>query len=280
VNIKIRRRLYDLTSPFSVYFVRLANWLVMRRKIKLVFIFGMSRSGTTFLGRTLSLRSDVNYLHEPVKALMLEKYKSLFKTDIPPFWDYVFYGENIGLKVHYLVMVVFLDIIFGKTKKNETLCIKPISMFDSVPQVSRAFPFASIVYIKRSPYGYIDSLIRQSQKDPNHKNRKFTGKALEDAVRDWKSQNDKMLQLFAENPGWHWVEFEALCKEPVETYRELYRTLDLIWDAEVQKTIISRTGTISDEYYGVNRDSQAQIDKWKINLSDDQIKIIQTICGT
>jgi len=280
VNIKIRRRLYDLTSPFSVYFVRLANWLVMRRKIKLVFIFGMSRSGTTFLGRTLSLRSDVNYLHEPVKALMLEKYKSLFKTDIPPFWDYVFYGENIGLKVHYLVMVVFLDIIFGKTKKNETLCIKPISMFDSVPQVSRAFPFASIVYIKRSPYGYIDSLIRQSQKDPNHKNRKFTGKALEDAVRDWKSQNDKMLQLFAENPGWHWVEFEALCKEPVETYRELYRTLDLIWDAEVQKTIISRTGTISDEYYGVNRDSQAQIDKWKINLSDDQIRIIQTICGT
>ena len=258
---------------------QLTNFLIRRNKIKLIFIFGMSRSGTTFLSTSLSLGPHTNYLHEPVKMLMLDKHKALFKTDAPPFWDYVFFEKNIPRKVHYLVMVVLGEVLFGKTGKGEVLCIKPISMFDSVAQVSQAFPLASIVYISRSPYGYVDSLIRQAQQDLEYKERKFNHAELENVARGWKTQNDKILQLFATNPDWHWVDFEALCNEPVEYVRGLYRELDLKWDEEIQQVIDTRTSTNSDEYYGVNRDSQAQIDKWKSNLSDDQINIIDSICA-
>ena len=259
----LKRRICDLTSPFRAIIARLTNVLIRRNRIKLIFIFGMSRSGTTFLSKTLSLGADANYLHEPVKALMRGKYKALFKADAPPFWDYVFFETNIPLKVHYLVMVVLFELLFGRTKKGDTLCIKPISMFDSVLQVSQVFPSASIVYITRSPYGYIDSLIRQSLKDPEHKGRDFSDGVLESAARDWKVQNDKMLQLFAANQDWHWVDFEAMCTGPVEYFRNLFRELGLKWDEGIEQTIYTKTSTSSTDYYGENRNSHAQIDKWK-----------------
>lgn len=236
----------------------------------------MSRSGTTFLGKSLALdESTALYVHEPVKLLLQNKYASV-KEDKPEFWSYVFQDNKKKLKVHYLVCVVLNNIITGKIKSGGVLCIKPITMIDCMQEVSDTLK-CSVVYISRHPCGYADSMKRQALAYHDHSSAGvFDNQRLESLGYGWGEKNKAILDLFSKNEHWIWVVFEDVCLNSASMFKDIYRRLRIEWTEEVEAKLLKMTNTPSDAFYGTNRKSSGEAEKWKKSLSEEEIEAVKS----
>ena len=120
--------------------------LLSMRGIRVLLVFGLSRSGTTFLAEALTLRNDEAIkLHEPVKKLLRLSYQGDGgrSADDEAFWGWVFESERIPWKVHLLVCAIALEAL---RSSERLLCIKPISMSDCVEETAAAIG-GSVVFI-------------------------------------------------------------------------------------------------------------------------------------
>lgn len=250
---------------------QLRRVLAMRR-VHLLLVFGLSRSGTTFLADALTLRNDEAIkLHEPVKKLLRRSYEGpgASRDDDEAFWSWVFEPERIPWKVHLLVCTIAVEAF---RSSNRLLCIKPISMSDCVTEAAAATG-GSIVFISRHPCGRSDSLVRQRRLDADVP--RPDTKAFEYMGREWGAAHTDFKRAVAERPEWIWLKFEELCAEPLAVLQDAYRRLGLDWSAEVASELTKMTSTEGSEFYGTVRNSRAQIDKWKKSLTDEEVEAIR-----
>jgi len=92
---RIIMSLARLTYPARRAIAGMARRTVARKKLRLIFVFGMSRSGTTVLGKFLALDSNTAlYIHEPVKPILQYQFSEKHPNSAPQaFWDFVFSME-------------------------------------------------------------------------------------------------------------------------------------------------------------------------------------------
>lgn len=267
-----------VTYPFRTLIARACRAIVKQRKLKLIFVFGMSRCGTTFLAKALTLNHRNScYIHEPVKKLMLKRFQEEeTELDVSAFWRYTFCEEQKPVKVHFLVCTLLRYLVSRRPRSKDTVCIKPISMYDCMEEVAKALG-GSILFISRHPCGRTESIIRQRQH--------VKGLGVPDIqtlVRmgdEWGRVHHIATSQFERHDGWLWVVFEILCRDPEGELCSLYRRLDLEWNDVVKEKIRRITTTESHEFYGTKRDSQSQIDKWHAALSSEQIAAIRAGCA-
>ena len=246
--------------------------MLAMRNVHLLLVFGLSRSGTTFLAEALTLRNDEAIkLHEPVKKLLRRSYKGPGgrRADDRAFWSWVFEPERIPWKVHLLVCTIALE-AFRSSK--QLLCVKPISMSDCVTETAAATG-GSVVFISRHPCGRSDSLMRQRRLDADAP-RPDAG-AFESMGREWGAAHVDFKRAVAKHPEWVWLKFETLCAEPLAVLKDAYRRLGLDWSAEVASELKKMTSTESSEFYGTLRNSRAQIDKWKKSLTHEEVEAVR-----
>lgn len=261
-----------LSFPARNRFSARVRRLLSMRGIRVLLVFGLSRSGTTFLAEALTLRNDEAIkLHEPVKKLLRRSYAGPGgrPADDEAFWNWVFEPERIPWKVHLLVCTVAAEAF---RSSNRLLCIKPISMSDCVAEAAVATG-GSIVFISRHPCGRSDSLLRQRGLDADVP--RPDAEAFEDMGRQWGQAHAGLRRVFAVHPDWLWLKFEDLCAEPQLVLRDAYDRLGLDWSAEVASSLTMMTTTESSEFYGTLRNSRAQIDKWKTSLTNEEVEAIR-----
>lgn len=265
--------------PLKGWLRKICNTLIRIRRINVVIVFGMSRSGTTFLGEVLTLNQERSvYIHEPVKHLMRQKYDDV-RGNKPAYWDYVFHEELIPHKVHFLVLTVLAAILKGRVRKGGVLCIKPITMLDSMGETSAALS-CSVLYISRHPCGWVESMARQTAVDSEHFHEdRLNTDTLRDMGSHWAETNANMQNLFQGHPDWRWVVFEDLCLEPEQSVHKLYEELSIEWTEAVAGELAVMTNTPSDDFYGTNRRSRNQVDKWQSALSAEQIEAVRLGCA-
>lgn len=246
--------------------------MLQMRKIRLLLVFGLSRSGTTFLAEALTLRNErAIKLHEPVKKLLRLSYQGAGgrSADDEAFWNWVFEAERIPWKVHLLVCTIAVEVF---RSSNRLVCIKPISMCDCIAQAATATG-GSVIFISRHPCGRSDSLMRQRTLDPNAP--RPDAKAFEEMGRDWGRAHADFQRAYEERPDWIWLKFEELCADPNFVLKEAYDRLGLAWSGQVERELTKMTSTESSEFYGTLRNSRAQIDKWKQSLTDKEVGAIR-----
>ncbi len=261
------------TFPVRGLFSASVRRLLASRNIRLLLVFGLSRSGTTFLAEALTLENeDAVKLHEPVKKLLRLSYRGAGgrSADDEAFWSWVFESERVPWKVHLLVCTIAVEALRAR---NRLLCIKPISMSDCVAEAAAASG-GSVVFISRHPCGRSDSLMRQRGLDPNAPRPDV--KAFEEMGREWGGAHASFKGAFAKHPDWVWLKFEDLCAEPVSVLKDAYDRLDLSWSDRIARRLTQMTTTESSEFYGTLRNSRAQIDKWKKSLTEREVEAIRT----
>ena len=69
-----------------------------------------------------------------------------------------------------------------------------------------------------------------------------------------------------------------LVKEPLGEFRQLYESLGLIWDENIQNEIQQKTTGVDGGFYDIQRDSRKQADKWRAALTEEQIDAIRKGC--
>ena len=265
------------TYPVRTLVARACRVIVRIRKIKLIFVFGMSRSGTTFLATALTLDERNTYVHEPVKKLMSMRFRAKDKDADPfAFWNYVFSEDLKPVKLHFLVCTVLRYLLSRKLRNGSTMCIKPISMRDSIEEVYKALG-GSILFISRHPCGRTESIIRQGQHDHG-----LDVRNVEKLVRlgeRWGKVHCMVRRQFGRHDDWLWVFFERLCRDPEGEMRLLYQRLGLQWHDGIRDKLRRMTMTESNKFYGIERNSRAQIDKWRTALTEEEVNAIRAGCA-
>lgn len=239
---------------------------------RIVLVVGASRSGTTFLGKLLSLGDQTEYLHEPVKPLTQAKWKRVNKTlDLDEFWAKISDPEQVRFGLHALnVLTIYLALRNVRAKK--VYIIKPIVLiggFEQAADVTRG----QVVFISRHPCGRAESIKRQWEMIG-----RTTQTPLEDLKHlgdEWGESHRSAINVFERHPDWIWVKFEDVCDQPEPVAEDLYRRLNLEWTPAISESVRQMTSVHSDGFYETNRQAQSQIDKWQGSLSSDEVEIIR-----
>jgi hypothetical protein len=261
-----------LTFPVRSRFSEWVRKVLALRGIRLLLVFGLSRSGTTFLAEALTLRNQrAVKLHEPVKKVLRYSYPGPGgrSADDERFWRWVFEPDRIPWKVHLLVCATALEAL---RSSRQLLCIKPISMSDCVEEAAAATG-GSVVFISRHPCGRSDSLMRQRQLAANGSRPDV--RAFEAMGREWAVAHASFKREITSHPDWVWLKFEDLCADPVPVLKATYERLGLVWSEGVARDLTEMTSTESSDFYGTLRNSRAQIDKWKKSLTGEEVEAIR-----
>ena len=266
------------------YLVAAICRLIVRiRRLNVILVIGMSRSGTTFLGRALTLdRNRTEYVHEPDKRLLLMHYEaevpgfdSSALRQTHDFWRYAFDEDTKPLKLHFLVCAILRSAVSRSVGRGAALCLKPITMHDSLEEISKTVR-GSIVFISRHPAGRTESIVRQSwlkrgETIPSTDR-------LRELGTEWGRVHARVQRQFDQHDDWIWVHHEHVSKEPVEVMRSLYQRLGLTWTRSSERELRTMTTTEGTSFYGTKRISVDQIDKWRTALTEEQIEAIRSGC--
>ena len=129
----------------------------------------------------------------------------------------------------------------------------------------------------RHPCGRSESILRQRR---IHAGQYVDGlEGLTQLGNEWGKTHAVVQEKFRNHPEWIWVRFEDLCHKPSKEVMELYGKLGLEWTPEIERAVREMTTTESEDFYGTNRNSENQIDKWHDALTSEQIEAIQQGCA-
>lgn len=267
----------SITYPLRYLFVATSFILTLILRSRFILVVGMSRSGTTLLGKILSVKNSSDYIHEPVKHLVQKKWEQEKRPAVDfksfDFWSYAQSQQLSWFKLHALV-VTALYLLYKSGKRDRTYIMKLIAMthFDLYKWAAH-FLRAPVIFILRHPCGRSESLLRQAKLDRNEIIDSLS--TFEKWGDRWASTHRRVQHVFEHHPKWIIVKFEELCAEPIKKSKQIYAQLGLKWNSRVEKEIRIMTNTDSDEFYGVNRVAHKQIDKWESKLKSEQIEAIR-----
>jgi len=260
----------EITFPFRSLVTRFTSWLFRKRDKRLIFVFGINRSGTSMLGEFLSFAGNSMFIHEPVKQIFQYDHKRK-KTD-QPLWEYVA-GLPDSKKVYYLTCTA-LWYGFKSSGKTKIICMKIVLANVFLKSISIDLPFAEILYISRHPCGRTESMIRQRSIIENEKE-PYSLAQLENIARHWAERIEEIQRLFTRHPEWVWIIFEELTQNPTEEFRKLYKKLGLHWSDDIHRKIEELTSSVDGSFFETRRDSKAQANKWKNILTAGQVEAIR-----
>lgn len=183
---------------------------------------------------------------------------------------------------------------FVRAGETPPMClIKSVSSMGRVNLLAQANPEARFILIVRHPCGYVSSRLRQ----PGFENATGIGVGLPDSEQArrrgltlqaieampalerlawvWAIFNEKAMEDGANLPNVHILKYEDLCASPAEHSRNLFEFLGLDWHPQCDD-FLSESSSHDDAsgYYSITRDSRQEIEKWRGQLSPDQIQKI------
>ncbi len=258
--------------------------LVLYRKIsnhRPILVTGPHRSGTTWVGRMLSVNGDVAYVSEPLNVWHRP---GVFEAPVAHWYTYVCrdnetsylpaFKETLKLNYHFWkeikslrsvrdVLRMFRDIgifFFGRLGHRRVLLKDPFAVF-SVPWFAERLDF-EVVIVLRHPAAFVSSLKRLDWP--------FDFKDLLDQpllMRDWlepfraelqeavKHPDDVIGQgsllwrlicyttnkIQERNPDFHVVLHEELSLQPIKGYEKLYAELELPFTSKARNGIQKAT---------------------------------------
>lgn len=186
-----------------------------------------------------------------------------------------------------------------RDRQPRALVIKSVSALGRAPLFLTAMPTLRLVHLVRHPCSQIASRLRgralgvldaQTFVRPFARTRCASSLGLSEAnmaalpvegqmACQWMIQNTMVHQALADDPRYRLVLYEDLCRAPESLTRELFDWCALPWSSQTETFLRASTVGGSERYFGVVRNSQAEIGKWRERLDARQIAIITDIAA-
>lgn len=306
----------------------------------IILLFGMPRSGTTWVGKIFDSHPETLYRHEPdswgllndipllVSAESYGRYTAKvqdFVSQLPqmrrlkvaaslPLFPKRYYSPSafalrrasvgaaklIGRAVGEINVPEWMD-------RKDRCPIRPVwKSIESVGRfgvIARALPHSRAILILRHPCGHVASVLRgesahkftgdTTSEDwdlfdmllelPQAKRHGLTRAALEkmQAVERlawrWVLFNEKALEECDALAHAHVLRYEDLCRAPADVAHDLFAFAELSWDAQTANFLQRSTTTERDAYYSIFRNPEKSANRWRSELSADQIAQIMAV---
>ena len=275
-------------------YIRLPGFLSKKRMSRRIFLVGVPRCGSTWVGRILSKASGVGYVYEPFnpdychffKKWEMHRAGSFSDTDTQTFVDQLYAG-----RIHTLFSWVYQNPL--RRILARTLLIKDVNTMFSLEYL-RQWNLEFVVLL-RHPCAVALSMFERNL-EPNLS-------AFMDGVCDADAQTDSSPEphgrlasvtlanlSYMERVGLYWscayeeacraigdrdacvIRYEDLASSPQEGFKALYDSLGLGYSKRVARAI-AKTCASSRESY-TRRQSAETMVKWQKQLSRDQIDAV------
>lgn len=265
------------------------------RATKRIAIVGLPRSGTSWLGKAVSLASNVHYYFEPdqnfdksIQFPYLDKSENnneLFAHISSTYRGKLHNEYTIAEQgLREIVTAPFADVVLIKWVRFP-LCLE---------WIGENFPDIKMVQIIRHPVPLVLSwktrgwdpawglkkLLNQPElidgplhpyKETMAKANTFWGKA----AAFWSAIT--YIQLKAHRESWILKEHEWYCERPIERIHWLITELGLEWNSKIEKFLSEDRKRKSGPGYGQNRDSKCEITKWHGKIQGHELKEVSHV---
>jgi hypothetical protein len=265
--------------------------------LKPILVTGAHRSGTTWVGRMLSLSSSVAYVHEPFNINNTHSAGGMgFRN-----WFTYIPDEDIDLCVRRMERIIKLEDPLGSDLPKErrgALLKDPIALF-SAEWLASQFDMNVIVLV-RNPLAFAGSLKVQSWTYPfEHflNQPKLMGEHLSpfaDEIRRYAEEPPDIIDLACllwnciysvvhsyreKHPDWIFLRHEDASWQPVSTFKVLYDRLGLRFTEEISTQVEAYTDPGKEEgvqqHRDVMRDSRSNIMSWQKRLTSSEIERVR-----
>ncbi|MGF1452299.1 MAG: sulfotransferase [Opitutales bacterium] len=271
-----------------------------------ILVTGSHRSGSTWVGQTLAMAPGTTYYNEPFNVE-----PSTYALDGLARQHFT-YAEDLDQNRAKAAFQKLLDRRTGKpyprrtpqrylpwTRGGRQIIKDPIACLSS-DWIARNFDVAVLVII-RHPGAFTDSLrrmgwepdlamftsqpglVRDHLQEIQPTLRAYDNDFITRAALSWKLIHTVLQTYIERHPEWIVRTHEQISLNPVDEFRELYRTFDLTWNATIATQIAEQTGegnqpdANSTEQHVLKRDSRANITRWQERLNADEMEIIRRI---
>lgn len=246
-----------------------------------ILVTGSHRSGTTWVGRMLTLSGETGYMHEPFNPRRVPGWSG----HRIPYWFLYITEEN---ERHYLDVVEdvlafrypalsnlrhvlsprgaalygpdLLRSVRYRVRGPRPLLKDPIALF-SAPWLADRFD-AQVVVMIRHPAAFVSSIKRlgwhfrfrswlaqeallrdrlEPFHDAMHRCWAGEGDVIEQGIVMWNAMHHVIDGYRKDHPEWRFVRHEDISAAPVEGFRDLYRYLGLRWDEKVEAGIVEHS---------------------------------------
>lgn len=306
---------------------------------RLVLLFGMPRSGTTWLGKIFDSHPDTLYRHEPDAWGRLNVIPLLpdlasagrYREPAEAFVERLARMRDVKVsatlpvfkKRYYTIVDHYVQVTAVKAAKAAAKVIgefpvplpkprgsAPVLVWKSIESIGRlgvlaqVFPQARCIHILRHPCGYVASVKRgeskgkfsdrmQSSEDYGVYERLLETeqarsrglsleslRAMEPVERlawRWLLYNEKAMEDIESAANCMSIRYEDVCKDPEAGTRRMFDFAGLPWDDQTARFIGASTASERDSYYSVYKDPLRAANKWRSELSEDEIRRIWAV---
>ena len=266
-----------------------------RRATRHIAVSGLPRSGTSWLGKALSLAPQVAYFFEPDETLEARyRYRYLSAADREDHLEAHIRDAFSGrVRADYVLAEQGLRELVSNWRARTVLC-KWVKFVICLDWVAQNFPDIQVVQTVRHPVALILSwrelgwepanalriLLAQSAllEGPLH----AIAPVLRDAESPWEKRAAfwaaiAYMQLQQHRPGWLLVEHEWLCLDPVPHVRRIVEGMGLEWTERIGQFASGERRAASGAGYGRNRDPRAEIRKWEGKVDEAALREVRSV---
>lgn len=264
-----------------------------------ILVTGAHRSGTTWMGKMLSIPSRIAYIHEPFNKV----YTSTGYGIQPHYWfqyidernEHLYYPKMLStlnfklicparakfrsiddVKIYIKRNLEFLNYQF---KDKRPLLKDPIALF-STPWLNQHFNCQPVILI-RHPAAFVYSLKKQNwhfdfnelyyqhnlMNDclPHYKDivKSFANNQyslLDQAILLWKISHDRILSFQKQYENWIYIKHDEIAKAPLRGFQSLYQQLQIPFTEKVKQTIENYSQSQNNESKATNAVNHIQRD--------------------
>jgi len=251
--------------------------------MNILFLSGIARSGTSWLGKIFAAHPQVLYHYEPFNMVGMRKKldpRLRFWTLLPKLEALCDEGRpeqairdlSIALDRFWEVRDHCLDRPPYFPQPHDPLIMVIKEDFTGVIETCGAF--GPVIQIVRDPRALLNSLWNHTRFGSNYG-------ALSVANR-WRDKNSKALDLAEAHPhNYLVVKYEDLVMEPVGYAKKLLSFARIPWRNEVRDFVVKSHQSHDGDHYGVNKTPQVVLNAWKKTLSASvQEAVLRTVRGS
>lgn len=244
---------------------------------KIVWVGGVARSGTSWLGQIFNSSPDIKYRFQP---LFSYEFKNWVNEDSTKEEFEYFLQELFKTKTDFLIQKDKINSrkypIFKKNSKRSCLVFKENRYQTVIEPMMRKIGELFLVGIIRNPCAVLNSWMKNEKEFPKGskplKEWRFgncKNKGNEDyfGYYKWKEVANLYLDLKNKWPKRvYLVRYEDLVDSPLNIVKDIFEFLDLSFRDQSINFIKKSTSIKQEDYYSVYKDSSVK-DKWRKDLN-------------
>lgn len=264
---------------------------------KPVLIVGLPRSGTTWIGSTLSTARGIKYFYEPFNFSQLpdvERYAHLYlrscdlAREFETYLNHVLAGKNERDFVNQKLSPVYKQYRWlpGRVLVKDVHCFFALDWIQTHTSMR-------IAVVVRHPCGVAESIFRlygEKVGDRLLSRLMNQPQLIQDYLIDfqdlferaqgfwqkfglfWGATYYLLQQQQKQHPNWLFIQHEELCRNPKTEYRKVFERLHLEWTAKTDIFLNQSTSQDSGQPYVPERITRQEPNKWKYKLEPQQIQ--------